>query len=80
MEFSSKVHFFLIYMIIRISFTHYLKLFNSIFYMIRTASTHSSHPAPAPFQDIINQPFDNIEEEPQKDPTRKPETHHQNTD
>jgi hypothetical protein len=67
-------------MIIPISFTHYLKLFNSIFYMIRTPSTHSAHSATAPFQDIINQPNDIINEEPQKDPIRKGESHHQNTD
>lgn len=59
MEFSSKVHFFLIYMIIPMTFTHYLKLFNSIFYMIRQLAAHPSHPASEPFHDIINKPLEN---------------------
>lgn len=80
MEFSSKVHFFLMYMIIPITLTYYLKLFNSIFYMIRTPSTHSSQAPCAPFHDIINHPHDQPCEELQKDLMRKLENHHQMND
>lgn len=80
MEFYSKVHFFLMYMIIPITLTYYLKLFNSIFYMIRTFSTHFSQPSSAPFQDIINHPNDHLNEELQKDLIRKLENYQQNND
>jgi len=68
------------YMIIPITFTHYLKLFNSIFYMIRTLPTHSTHQASVPFNDIINHPNDHQTEELQKELGRIQENQHHYTE